>query len=221
MELHIDGTLSSAHRLGGGPAGPVWETLGGLVLALPPERRRRVLLLGLGGGSAARVVRRLAPEARLVGVEKDPDVARAATRHLGLGELGVEIVVGDALAFLEHDRAAYDLVLEDIFIGPSRTVRKPEWLPEPGLSLALDRLEEGGLLASNTIHEEHASVRALAKRRAGVVSIAVEGYYNHVVVTGPPALGAAGLRRVFSGDPRLARVLPKLTFRTAARPTPR
>lgn len=221
VELRIDGTLSSAHRPGGGAAGPIWETLGGLILALPPERRRRVLMLGLGGGSAARVARRHAPEARIVGIERDPEVARAASRHFGLSELGVEVVVDDALAFLERDRERYDLVLEDIFIGPNATVRKPEWLPRPGLFLALERLEDGGLLGSNTIHEGAATARALLERRARVVSIGIEGYYNRIVVAGPPSLTTTGLRKLFSGEPRLARTLPKLAFRTAARPTPR
>jgi precorrin-6B methylase 2 len=221
VELRIDGTLSSAHRPGGGAAGPIWETLGGLILALPPERRRRVLMLGLGGGSAPRVARRYAPDARIVGIERDPDVARAALEHFGLGELGVEVVVDDALAFLKRNRERYDLVLEDIFIGPNATVRKPEWLPEPGLGLALGHLEDGGLLGSNTIHEEHETARALAGRGTGVVSIAIEGYYNHVVVAGPPSLTTTGLRRVFAAESRLARTLPKLSFRTAARPTPR
>lgn len=221
VELRIDGTLSSAHRPGGGAAGPIWETLGGLILALPPERRRSVLMLGLGGGSAARVARRYAPHARIVGVERNPDVARAAVEHFGLGDLGIEVVVDDALAFLKRNREGYDLVLEDIFIGPNASVRKPEWLPEPGLLLALDRLEDGGLLGSNTIHEGAPTIRTLRTRRSAVVAIAVEGYYNRIVVAGPPSLTTTSLRRIFAAEPRLARTLPKLSFRTAARPTPR
>ena len=54
---------------------------------MPPARRRRVLILGLGGGSVARVVRALAPRAKIVGVEMNGAVLRAARRHLDLDAL--------------------------------------------------------------------------------------------------------------------------------------
>ena len=73
--------------------------------ALAPTRRRRVLLLGLAAGSVGRAVRALDPKAEIVGVELDREVLRLARRHFGLGRLGIEIVVGDALEFLRHDAA--------------------------------------------------------------------------------------------------------------------
>jgi spermidine synthase len=55
-----------------------------------------VLVLGLGAGSAARLVRALAPRARIVGGERSAEVLRAARRHFGLDALGVEVVHADA-----------------------------------------------------------------------------------------------------------------------------
>jgi spermidine synthase len=218
IELRVDGTLASAQRSGGAAAGPVWDAIAAPVLLLPVARRRSILILGLGGGTVARIVRSFAPDARIVGVERDPGVAMVAARHFGLGDLGVEVVVDDARNFLERDHGHYDLILEDIFVGPNRSVGKPEGFPEPVLSRALRRLAPGGLFVSNTIHEGPATERALLRHVGHLVSIAVEGYYNHVLVAGPASLSASVLRRALTREPSLARTLSRLSFttRTAA-----
>jgi len=68
-ELYVDGTFASCWEPGRTTTGPVWDALALPLLGLPPRRRRRVLVLGLAGGSAARLVRALAPRAAITGVE--------------------------------------------------------------------------------------------------------------------------------------------------------
>src|SRR5262245_40311268 len=87
LVLRIDGTTASWRPRGGAVSGSVWEALAVPLLLLPPARRRQVLVLGLGGGSAARVARALAPRARIVGVERDPAVLSAALRWFDLDDL--------------------------------------------------------------------------------------------------------------------------------------
>jgi len=209
LELRVDGTLASA--LGESDARPVWAALAAPVLLLPEARRRRLLVLGLGGGVAARFLRSLAPRAQIVGVEKSAEVARAAREHFGLDQLGVELVVDDALDFLERETRLFDFVVEDVFVGASRAIRKPDWLPEPGLGLALRRLEPGGLLACNTIHEGARMARALRRHGRPLVAIAVRGYWNRVYVSG--AGSARALRAAVAAHPTLGRSLPRLALR--------
>jgi spermidine synthase len=212
LELRVDGTLASA--LGTSDAGPVWAALAAPLLLLPPRRRRRLLVLGLGGGVAARWLRALAPGASIVGVERSADVALAAREHFGMEHLGVEVVVDDALHFLRRERRRFDFVVEDLFVGPNRNIRKPDWLPEPGLGLALRRLAPGGLLACNTIHEGPRFGRALRHHGRPLVSIAVRGYWNRIYVSG--AASATALRAVIGADPRLRATLPRLRLRRLA-----
>jgi spermidine synthase len=214
LALRIDGTFASFYRPGQALAGPVWDALVSPLAWLPAARRRRVLILGLGGGSAARVARALAPRARIVGVEMDRDVVRAARRHLGLGALGVEVVVSDALAYLRRARGRFDLVLEDVFTGRGRAVRKPDWLPEPGLRLAARRVAPGGLLATNCLDEFPESAAALARLFPARVAIAIDGWDNRILVAGPRALSAGGLRAALGTDPLLAPTLARLALRT-------
>jgi spermidine synthase len=214
LDLRVDGALMSSIRPGGATTHPVWEALGAPLVALPEASRRSILLLGLGGGAVARVARALSPHARIVAVDHDREVVAAARQHFGLADLDVEVVVEEARAFLEREHRLYDAILEDIFVGPGRRLRKPDWLPEPGLTLALDRLNPRGFLASNTIHERATIARALLCHRPALVEIAVEDYYNHILVAGPASWSAGSLRRVLATEPRLRETLPRLSLRT-------
>jgi spermidine synthase len=215
--LTVDGTFASFWRPGSALTGSVWDALAAPLAWLPPARRRSVLVLGLGGGSAARLARALAPRARIVGVEVDPDVLRAARAAFDLDALGVEVALADARAFLASGRSRFDLVIDDVFVGEGRAVRKPDWLPEPGLAAAARRVAPGGLLVSNALDEAPHVARALRRRFPAVVRIEVADFDNQIFVAGPSGLSAAGLRAAAAADPVLAPSLRRLAFRSVAR----
>jgi len=216
-ELRVDGTFASSWQPGEVTTGSVWDVLALPILALPPTRRNRVLVLGLGGGSAARLVRALAPDATIVGVEYDAEVLRAARRHFGLDALGLEIVRSDARAYLAHEDRRFDLVIDDVFVGRGYHVHKPSWLLEPGLRLAAGRLARGGLLVSNTIDETAVVAARLAARFPARVRVGIEGYDNRVLVAGPAGLDARRLRAAARAEPRVAGILPRLRFTSLPR----
>ncbi len=213
-ELIVDGTFASFYRPGSPVTGSVWDAISAPLLALPPRRRRSVLILGLGGGSAARIVRTLAPECHIVGVEFDAAVVRAAREHLDLDALEVEVVLGDALEFLRSDERRYDAIFEDVFVGQGDQVHKPGWLPEPGHPLARRRLAPGGILVSNTLDEAPQVARHLKTLFPEVVSIDVEDYDNRILAAGTRLGPAPQLRRAIAKDPVLRETLPRLTLRT-------
>lgn len=217
LRLRVDGTFASWYAPGAPAEGTVWEALAAPLLLLPPARRRRVLVLGLGGGSAARVARALAPRARIVGVELDADVLRAARRHFDLDELGLEVVQDDAREVLSRSRRRFDAILEDVFIGRGRGVRKPGWLPQPGLALAARRLRPGGVLVSNALDEAPHTARLLRARFPTVLQIGVKDYDNRVLVGTRARRDARDLRAALAREPALASGLPSLCLRTLAR----
>jgi len=215
LELRVDGTLASLHRPDGAVTGVVWWALAAPIVLLPPGRRR-VLLLGLAGGSVARAVRALEPQAEIVGVEHDAEVVRMARQHLGLDRLNVELAMGDALDFLRRDRRRFDLIVEDLFVGASRSVRKPDWLLERGYPLFGSHLRRGGIVVSNTIHEMPGIVRAMRPLGGPVVSLDVRGHWNRIVVCGHGLPAPGRMRRVLGEHAPLAAVLPRLAIRTRA-----
>ncbi len=213
-ELIVDETFASFQRPGGEIAtGSVWDALAAPLLALAPARRQKVLILGLGGGSAARIVRALAPDALIVGVELDAEVVAAARAHFGLSALGLEVIVDDAQAVLRRERRRFDLIIEDVFIGRGDDVRKPDWLPAPGHDVAASRLRPGGLLVSNTLSEARKVGAHLRKRFPGLLHIDVDEYENRIYVAGPKSLDARTLRLAVARDPVLGESVGCLHFR--------
>ena len=80
------------------------------------------LILGLGAGSAAKLVRKYWPVAKITGVEIDPIMVKIGKKYLSLDKVGVDIVIEDAEKFLldiNHQPLAinYDLILVDLYIG--------------------------------------------------------------------------------------------------------
>ncbi len=190
----------------------MWWALAAPVVLLPPGRRR-VLVLGLGGGSVAGALRVLAPEVEMVGVERDPAVLDAARRHLDLDGLGLEVRTLDAREYLARERRQFDLIVEDLFLGSSRSVRKPGWLLEEGYPEIGKRLRPGGIVSANTIHEMPALVRAVRSFGAPVVSLDVRGHWNRVVVSGSCLPAPRELRRGLRQHPALAPVLGRIAVR--------
>ncbi len=217
LRLEIDGTFASFYTPGQARTGSVWDALVAPLLWLPPARRRKVLILGLGGGSAARLARALAPRAQIVGVEFDAMVVRVARRRFGLDALRVEVVIGDALHFLAQSRARFDLVIDDVFVGRGRRVHKPSWLPDPGLALAARRLRPGGVLVSNSIDEAAAVARAQRALFPNLVELRVLDYENRIFAGTESAITAAGLRRQIAADPVLGESLHQLRITTLRR----
>lgn len=74
------------------------------------------LVLGLGGGTAAKLVRKFWPESKIIGVDIDPVMVELGTRYLGLGTSKTKIVIQDAYNYCLMPNA-YDLVIVDLYNG--------------------------------------------------------------------------------------------------------
>lgn len=123
--------------------GEVWD-----LLALPAlylTGGAHVLILGYGGGTVARLVKALVPDAYIVGVDADPAVWDVCRRW---GTLPRERATVDALEFVAEDERTWDLIVEDVFVG----YRKPPAFPEPGYATLVERLEPDGFLTVNHVY---------------------------------------------------------------------
>ena len=212
--LVVDETFASFYRPGEIATHCVWDAIAAPILWLAPKRRRRILILGLGGGSVARLARALAPDAKIVGVELDPEVVRLARAHLELDALEIQVEIADALGWLAQAEGRYDVILEDVFIGRGDDVHKPDWIPDPAHRLARALLSPGGVFVSNTLDEHARVARAMREAFERVVAIETADYDNRVLVAGGAGLSGLALRRRVAASPVLAESLSILSFRT-------
>lgn len=211
--LRVDGTFASTYEPGRVATGSVWDAIACGLLLLPAQRRRDILLLGLGGGSAARIARTLAPDARIVGIELRQEVVDAAREHLDLDALDLEVRIGDARERVREFEDEFDAVLEDVFVGHGRAAYKPEGFPFPALADAKRALRRGGLLATNTLDEAAAIKTAMKSLFPSILEISLADFDNRIYVGRRTPIDARRLRAAIGADPNLAASLDQLRFR--------
>lgn len=76
----------------------------------------RSLILGLGGGTAAKLIQKYWPWAKIVGVEIDPVMVELGKRYLRLDSSKTKITIQDAYDYCLVPNA-YDLVVVDLYHG--------------------------------------------------------------------------------------------------------
>lgn len=77
------------------------------------------LILGLGGGTVAKLIRKKWSDAKITGVDIDPVMIELGKKYLGLDKLNVEIKIDDALQYTKYKTPdiKYDLVIVDLYNG--------------------------------------------------------------------------------------------------------
>ncbi len=138
-----------------------WDALSVACLLRVGGPPRSILLLGLGGGTVSRQLRRFLPDVRLVGVEIDPGVVELARKHLHLDDSGVEVNVADAYEWLAASNEHFDVVIDDLFLTGATDVVRSRVPEGDTLDLVRKRVAPGGLVVANLITDtgEHAAVR--------------------------------------------------------------
>jgi spermidine synthase len=145
-----------------------------------------VLMLGLGGASQARFLRRHFPDTLITAWERDTEVVEIARRDFGLAEEdeGIHIVTDDARSVIDFDGPPADLILLDLFGAGGMS----PWMREAGIYKSCRRhlARDGVLVANFWIDEDDEFLDVLnGIQRAfeeHTLLLAVPGYRNFVVL---------------------------------------
>ena len=115
-------------------------------LALHPDPKD-VLVVGLGGGSIPKFIRKHFPEIRIDVVEIDPDVAKVCQEFFEFKPSPtMRVIAMDGRMFLKRSQKQYDAILLDAYAAD----RIPFHLTtREFIELVKSRLKPGGLVASN------------------------------------------------------------------------
>lgn len=112
-----------------------------------------VCVLGLGGGSALKLINKYWPEAKITGVDIDPVMIDFGKKFLSLEKISnLEIVNNDAERWVTEgvkEKKIFDLILIDLYTG----VRIPEQFKEIRFLEKIKKLLlEGGVVAFNHLY---------------------------------------------------------------------
>jgi spermidine synthase len=145
--------------------GLAWDLIAAGALLGRNGPPRSVLMLGLAGGTAFRVLRHLLPECRLTAVDIDPEIVGLAREHMDLDGLAIQVVIGDAYRWLEKNARTFDVVIDDIYLAGTSDVFRPRtW--DGGLLGNLRRaVAPGGVLAVNLVTGAgHRAMQSITRR---------------------------------------------------------
>jgi spermidine synthase len=114
----------------------------------------RVLIVGLGGGTVVKLVKKFWPKAEILGLELDQMMIDLGKKYLGLSEKEVKIKVGDAYNYLTKKlkngkTEKYDLVLVDTYVGD---VFPEKFESDKFLKSVKKVLKKGGIAIFNRLY---------------------------------------------------------------------
>lgn len=157
-ELLIDGGIHTLVRASDLAPRQAYLMAAELALDCFPDRGD-VLLIGLGGGAAARLFAERGW--RVTAVEIDPSVPPLAERYFGWSPDSTELHIEDGRRHLQRSRERYDFILMDAFGSSSIPFHL---VTQECFAEAKARLEQGGILALNieTVGWADPLARALA-----------------------------------------------------------
>ena len=95
----------------GGIVEQIWKST---LKRLSAKDIRKILILGLGGGTVVKLVKKFWPEAKITGVDLDPIMIELGKKYLRLDDFNVDIKIQDADSF---KLKGYDLVIIDTYLG--------------------------------------------------------------------------------------------------------
>ena len=83
-----------------------------------PVKSLKVLILGLGAGTLAQLISKKWPQAKITGVEIDPQVIKIGQKYFDLNKINqLTIINQDAFKFIEKTQLKYDLIFVDLYQG--------------------------------------------------------------------------------------------------------
>ena len=150
-EFRVAGALHATYHKKRFLTGLAWDLIAASALLRKDGPPQSILMLGLAGGTAYRVLRHLLPDCKLTAIDIDAEIVALAREHMNLDDLGIEVVTADAYAWLKKNKRKFDIVFDDIYLAGKTDVFRPRaWNPE--LMVHLRRaVAPGGLLAVNLV----------------------------------------------------------------------
>ena len=164
-QFRVAGALHASYHRKRFLTGLAWDLIAAAALLRESGPPRSMLMLGLAGGTAYRILRHLLPECNLTAIDIDEEIVDLAREHMRLDELGIEVHTVDAYAWLAENTRQFDVVFDDIYLAGKTDVFRPQaWNPE--LLGHLQRaVAPGGILAVNLVTGSgHRTMQSLTRK---------------------------------------------------------
>jgi spermidine synthase len=151
VEFRVAGAIHATWHQHRFLTGMAWDAITAGVLLKAGKPPETLLMLGLGGGTAIRQLKHFMPNLKITALELDGGMISLARKFMHLDELGVEIIQGDAYAWLRQNKRRFDAIVDDVYGSGALDVSRPT-VYTPELQKALLRnMAAGGIFTANLI----------------------------------------------------------------------
>lgn len=150
-EFRVEGAVHAWFHRDRYLTGLAWDMIAAASLLGKSNPPRSILMLGLAGGTAFRILRHLLPDCQLTAVDIDEEIVDLAKEHMGMDELGVEVILGDAYAWLKANRRRFDVVIDDIYLAGITDVFRPQHCDVRMVRDLKRAMAPGGVLVVNLV----------------------------------------------------------------------
>ncbi len=143
----------------GGILFDVWQNTLQKLQKTKPEVKN-CLILGLGGGSVAKIIAKKYPKAKIRGVDIDKVMVDLGKKYLGLTKIKIEIKIQDAYEFvIKNLKSKYDLIVVDLYCG-DKFPKKFE--QSKFLKLSHELMSTDSVIVFNRLYGPNNQTRSLA-----------------------------------------------------------
>ena len=117
----------------------------------PHGSLKRILILGVGGGTAIKLLHHYFKPEKIIGIELNPVHLKVARRFFKITKKQAEFVCDDAVKWLEnYSGPGFDMIIDDLFGHKDGETLRAVKLDKAWFSLLNKNLSKQGLLVVNT-----------------------------------------------------------------------
>ncbi len=149
--LYSNGVYHSHYNPSHALSHSVWDLLMLPVLFQPRGSVKRVLLMGVGGGTVIKLLKRYINPERIIGVEINPLHLTVAKKYFNITPQDAELVCADAIEWIKNYQGpAFDLIIDDMFGHVQGEIYRAVNLDAKWMALLNRNLSKDGVLVINT-----------------------------------------------------------------------
>lgn len=153
--LYSNGVFHSHYNPNHALSNSIWDLLVLPALFQKSDSVRRVLLMGVGGGTAIKLLNRYLKPQKIVGVEINDTHLYIAKKFFGITKKEAELIHADAISWIRNYKGPkFDLIIDDMFGHAQGDIQRAVALNTSWFNTLHRNLDRNGLLVINTTEKQ-------------------------------------------------------------------
>ena len=151
IRLYSNGVFHSQYNPKQKISNSIWDLLFLPAFFYPSGSLKRILILGVGGGAAIKLLHNYISPDKIVGIELNPTHLKVARRFFKINAKQAELICDDAVKWLKnYSGPPFDMIIDDLFGHKDGETLRAVELDNVWFNLLNKNLSKQGLLVANT-----------------------------------------------------------------------